>query len=114
VSRNKDHLNLAGSFPSANELARVLRTLFTFISTRLFALEQRQRFSAYTAAVAGDRFIVYHTLGAVPTDVTVLPTADCRVWATDADRALWTSSQVILRGSAVSTRVHGYVELIEE
>jgi hypothetical protein len=114
VSHNQDHLNLSGTFASANDLARSLRTLLAFISSRLSALEKKQVFSAYTASVAGDRFTVAHSLGVVPTSVTALPTADCRVWATDDDRKLWTTSQVVLRGSAVSTRVHGHVEFIEE
>lgn len=56
--------------------------------------------SAYTASVIGDPVVVQHKLNAVPDCAFDAVESDMRVWATADDKKLWTSTQVVVRGSA--------------
>ncbi len=59
----------------------------------------------YSHATIGEPFAVRHSLGVIPTSVSWLPYADCRVWATEADEALWTEDRVFLRCNLDSVRL---------
>lgn len=59
----------------------------------------------YSAPVAGNPFIVNHSLGYVPDIVYHDVTGDMNVWATVADRKQWTETQVVLRGDVADTLV---------
>ena len=58
---------------------------------------------AVSNANAGAATFVAHTLGVVPTGVSILPEASCNFWSTANDKAQWTSTYIIVRLSTAST-----------
>jgi hypothetical protein len=61
--------------------------------------------SAYSAPVAGDPFSVTHTLGYVPDAALSDVSDEMIVWATPDDRAVWSTTHIVLRANVTDTLV---------
>jgi hypothetical protein len=96
---NKVELSVEGN--SAEEINAALAQISRELARRPLSVYT----SAYSAAVAGDPFTVTHTLGYVPDSALSDVTDEMIVWATAADRAVWTSTQIVLRANVTNTLV---------
>lgn len=87
---------------NANELSEDVNSVLANIYTFLDRVEQAVHISVYSSSVANDPVTVQHSLGEVPDAVYADVAGDMGVYATEEDRALWTSSAIVVRGSAAS------------
>lgn len=83
---------------SAEEINSILAHIYTFLER----VPQCAFVSAYSSNVAGNPVTIQHSLGEVPDDVFASAGAAMTVHATTDDRKLWTSSSVVVRGSAAN------------
>lgn len=110
-------LGLPNLFQTADTSMESLQTRLFAWATRMVAILSNELASApraklYTVTynvTAGAVFSFQHRLGRTPTTFLALPYGNAAVWATDADRALWTDSQVSLRCSRTPVKLDVWV-----
>jgi hypothetical protein len=97
-------LNLPIAF-NLPQLVNQLRPILKRLQDVFTQIPKIIRAEAYSASVAGDPFLVPHTLGEIPTDVCGTVSADGYIYVTDADRAVWSKTHVQVRASVADAKV---------